>query len=119
MRTAPSAPHALRLAFFGDSFGRHICKFLQFWFREIVFVRSPWFHPEMTALFRPHHVVTQNVERYLAAVPSDDRRPHFLLLPHLKGEPYAPPVEFVRQMSACLAVGRREYDQMLAKEFPA
>ena len=113
----PAAALPQRLAVLGDSFGRHVAKFLRPWFREILFVRSQFFHPEMLGLFQPHHVVTQNVERYLANTKPDENRGHFLLLPLGGREPYTPSGEFVSTLQALLAVGRRPYADFTRQEF--
>jgi hypothetical protein len=113
----PDARYASRLLFMGDSFGRHMACFLPAFFREILYFRSPHFHAELVDLFRPHHVVTQNVERYLTTVRPDGQRIHFMLLPHLKGVPYQPPPAFVETLGALLAVGRPAYARFVRDTF--
>lgn len=113
----PRAPRAERLALMGDSFGRGVALMLRHWFREVVFLRSRFHHAEMTWLLRPHHVVTQNVERYQHAVAPDDRRTHFLLMPHDKGHPYAPPPAFAATLADLLAVGGPRYAAHVRRHF--
>ena len=38
-----------RLLLFGDSFGRHCLAALSLFFREILFIRTRFFHPEIVA----------------------------------------------------------------------
>ncbi|MCW5713959.1 MAG: hypothetical protein KIT43_05540 [Bauldia sp.] len=114
-----SAPYAKRLAVMGDSFGRMECRFLRYWFREIVFLRTRFFHPELLELFRPHYVVSQNVERYLDNIAFDGMRSHFLLMPHEKDRSYDPPKDFVAVLTDLLAVGEPRYDAFLRREFGA
>lgn len=113
----PTARYAHRLAFIGDSFGRHMSRFLSVFFREVLYLRSPHFHIELIDLYRPHVVVTQNVERYVGNMTADGRRTHFLLLPHAKGLPYTPPAAFVETLGALLAVGRPPYTRFVRTTF--
>jgi hypothetical protein len=105
-------PHALyqkRIAFFGDSFGRDIVRFLQFWYREVFFFRTGYFHEEIASLCKPDIVITENVERYLDLCRPDEERPHFLLYPHLQSKEYEPSAEFAAAFSAVLSVPRKPY----------
>lgn len=111
------AVYPKRLALMGDSFGRHVAKFLQFYFREIVFIRSRYFHQELLPLYRPHYVVTQQVERYAPDTASDNARAHFLLLPLLNGKAYEPPSGFVDVLQTLLAVGRPPYAALVHDAF--
>jgi hypothetical protein len=117
IRLNPAAPYPRRLLVMGDSFGRHIVRFLSVFFREIVYLRSPNYHAELADLFRPHAIVTQTAERYLASIPSDAWRTHFLLLPHGKGVPHAPPAAFTEALAALLAVGRAPYRRFVRAAF--
>jgi hypothetical protein len=94
-----------RLLLFGDSFGRHCLAALSLFFREILFIRTRFFHPEIVAQAEPDVVLTQNVERYLISTPNDVLRPNVLLYPELAGRPHDPPVEFALALDAFLAHG--------------
>lgn len=111
------APIKKRLALMGDSFGRTICKFLHLWFREVVFLRTRFFHQEFVQLFRPHYIVSENAERYLSSVALDRERTHFLLMPYHRAEKYDPPSEFTETLAELLSVGQARYVAFLHKEF--
>lgn len=115
----PGAPYPRRLAVMGDSFGRLECRFLRYWFRETIFLRTRFFHPELLDLFRPHYVVSQNVERYLDNIAPDGARSHFLLMPHEKDRPYEPPKDFVSMLADMLSVGQPRYDAFIRHAFGA
>ncbi|WP_020412110.1 hypothetical protein [Microbulbifer variabilis] len=68
-----------RLLIFGDSFFRSMLSILAYYFNEILFLRTPYFHTEMYNLYRPDVVFTGNVERYLSKVTCDNEaRPFFM-----------------------------------------
>lgn len=112
-----AARYPRRLAVIGDSFGKNLAKFLQFWFREVLFLRSQFFHTEWTDGFRPHFVLTQNVERYIPNILPDAQRPHALLLPVMRGHPLAVSPEFAETLAALLAVGRPPYARLAREAF--
>ena len=64
-----------RLLFFGDSFGREACKLLSYFFKEVVFARTPYFHDEIFRAMQPDYVISENVERYLDSCSLDQNRP--------------------------------------------
>lgn len=102
------SPHSVteeRLLLLGDSFGRQSLPALSLFFRELLFVRTRYFHPELVAQAQPDVVLTQNVERYLISTPRDQDRPNVLLFPELAGRPHDPPVEFAQVLDAFLAHG--------------
>ena len=103
-----------RLLWFGDSFGRGCVRLLSLFFREILFLRTRFFHDEMFRQFRPGYVVTQNVERYLDAVAPDEEAPPFLLYPALKGLEQTPTPDFARAMAALLSYPRGPYRTFMA-----
>jgi tetratricopeptide (TPR) repeat protein len=107
--------HDKRLVWFGDSFGRSACQFMAYFFREVTFFRTPFFHPEIFDQIRPDYLVTQNAERYLNFVHSDEMRPAFFMYPHLSNLAYQPGAEFAAAMSAVLSYGRKPYVEFLAK----
>ena len=103
-----------RLLFFGDSFGREACKLLSFFFKEIVFARTPYFHDEIFHAIQPDYVVSENVERYLDSCSLDRHRPWYTLFPMLGPNEYAPPKTFTRAFSAVLCYPHPPYT-----DFPA
>ncbi len=102
LRFNPDAVYRKRCVVFGDSFGRDICLFLQYWYAEVFFFRSGFFHTEVAELCDPDVLVTENVERYLDACVDDGERTLYFMFPHLKGLPYAPPISFARKFSDIL-----------------
>jgi hypothetical protein len=72
----------------------------------------------MVAQIRPDFIVTENVERYLSFIKSDDERPPFLLYPYLTVKPvaYSPSREFVEVFSAIMSFPRKRYREF-ANEF--
>jgi hypothetical protein len=61
-----------RLLVFGDSFFIALVHLLRPFFREVFYIRSDLFKPELIALLKPNIVVTANAERYLSKVKSDN-----------------------------------------------
>ena len=103
---SPEAQHPGRLLWFGDSFGREAARFLSFFFREVILLRTPFFHPDVFDSIRPSLLVTENVERYLARCLPDSARPSFFMFPHLAGLRYEPSREFARAFSDVLSADR-------------
>ena len=68
---SPESVTHQRLLIFGDSFGRACLPALSFFFREVLFIRTRYFHREVVAQAKPDVVLTQNVERYLINTPPD------------------------------------------------
>jgi hypothetical protein len=110
---APDAPYPGRVLWFGDSFGRGCVRILSFFFREIVFLRTRFMHEEMLQQMRPNFVVSQNVERYMSFVDSDDEALPFLMYPHLKQITYAPNKRFAEAFSAMLSYPRLPYHRFM------
>ena len=102
LRFNPDAVHNRRCVMFGDSFGRDICLYLQFWFAEVFFFRTGFFHSDLAARCLPDVLVTENVERYLDDCISDGNAPDFFTYIDRKGVTYAPSEEFVAALSAIL-----------------
>ena len=102
---SPESVTEQRLLLFGDSFGRICVPALSLFFRELLFIRTRFFHPEIVAQAEPDVVLTQNVERYLISTPRDVERPNVLLYPELAGRPHDPSVEFALVLDAFLAHG--------------
>ncbi len=74
---SPDSATEKKLLIFGDSFFRLMLPQLSRIFRQVVFLRTPYFHAEMVELIRPDVVLTGNAERYLANVSSDLNAPAF------------------------------------------
>jgi hypothetical protein len=109
LRFNPNAPFPKRLVFIGDSFGRSISRYLQLFFREVYFFRSPYLHPELAVQTGADFVVTNCVERYLRATRPDSARPFFFAYPHVSGEPYTISAEFADALSAIMSFPRQPY----------
>ena len=109
------AVYGKRLVWFGDSFGRSACQFMSYFFKEVVFFRTPFFHADIFGQIQPDYLVTQNVERYLNFIHSDDVRPSFFMYPYLSSLPYQPSLDFASAMSAVLSYGRKPYSDFLSK----
>jgi hypothetical protein len=114
LRFNSNAVYDKRVAVFGDSFGRGIARMLQFWYSEVYFFRTGFFHEEIVDLCKPDIVVTENVERYLDHCLSDDDRPHFLLFPYMNEKPYSPSIKFTTALSAVLNYPRKPYADFIA-----
>lgn len=74
---SPDSTTDKKVLIFGDSFFRLMLPQLSKIFRQVVFLRTPYFHAEMVELVRPDVVLTGNAERYLANVSSDLNAPAF------------------------------------------
>jgi hypothetical protein len=98
-----------RVVFFGDSFGRDVCRFLGLLFKEVVFLRTPFLHDEIVHMINPDIVITENVERYLHKSRSDDTRECFFMYPHLRDFAYQPGSKFAEAFSAVLSFPRAPY----------
>lgn len=80
---------------FGDSFFRQILVPLSYFFRNIICVRTLYFHYECISAIRPDVILAGCAERYLSRVYPDSDRPHFLSYPLVGGRPTAPSQRFV------------------------
>ena len=94
IRINPDAAINRRCVFFGDSFGRDICQYLQFWFAEVIFFRTPFFHQDLAEQCKPDILVTENVERYLDVCLPDLEAPEFSSYAKRDGVIYAPSKRF-------------------------
>ena len=99
LRFNPDAPFKSRVILFGDSFGRALSKWLQLWFSEIIFLRTPNFHAEIVDAYCPNIVISQNVERYLPSTLSDIDAIDFFSYPNLIDEAYKPSEDFKHQLN--------------------
>ena len=112
---SPKAVHDQRILVFGDSFSRDLSSILSFFFREVVFLRTPFFHEDIFEQIQPDLVITSNVERYLSFCDSDSRRPSFFMYPYLGSAEYSPNKAFAEAFSAVLSYGRTPYQEFLSK----
>jgi len=115
LRFNPQAPYRKRVAIFGDSFGRDIARALQFWYGQVYFFRTGYFHAEMAELCKPDILITENVERYLDHCLDDTHRPNFLLFPYINEKPFDPPPAFAAALSAILSYPRKPYAEYITK----
>lgn len=74
---SPDAPIRKKVLIFGDSFYRLMLPHLSKIFTEVIFLRTPYLHPEMVQLIKPNVILTGNSERYLANVTADVNAPAF------------------------------------------
>ena len=110
----PESVYPERALIFGDSFGRDLATILFFFFREVVFLRTPYFH-RLFDQVKPDILITQNVERYLDFCNSDEMRPSFFMYPFLTQADYAPDKSFAEAFSAVLSYGRSPHEQFLIR----
>lgn len=89
-----------RLLIFGDSFFRMLLPQLSFFYRTVIFCRTRFFHYEMIDLLHPDVIYTGTAERYLSGCVQDEERPHFLLMPSLKGKVSRPTDGFPKALAA-------------------
>ena len=108
------AIYGKRVLVYGDSFARLFCSVMSYFFKEILFLRTPYFHPDICDQFEPDYVITENVERYLSYCFPDTGRPSFFAYPHLENTGYAPSRDFAAAFSAVLCHGRPPYRDYLA-----
>ena len=113
IRISRKALYDKRVLFFGDSFGREAAKILSYYFKEVTFLRTPFFHPEICDMVAPDILITQNVERYLHVCADDETRPSFFMYPHFVEMPYQPSVEFAKAFSAILSYPREPYQSLM------
>ena len=63
---------------FGDSFIKTMLHLFAHDFRTILYIRGPYFQPDMIELFAPDVLITSETERYLAGVDHDNNGPSLL-----------------------------------------
>lgn len=114
IRIARRAAFGLRVLIFGESFARQASTYLPWFFSEILFCRTAFFHPEIAEAYRPDVLITSNAERYLSNPPPDESRPSFLTYPWLNGGTHSPSKEFARALSAMLSFPRAPYREFIA-----
>lgn len=82
-----------RLLVFGDSFIAGCLSILSAFFKDIIYIRSPFFQKDAVSLFSPDIIVSANSERYLSAVKSDTSS-HSVVLANYGAQDYRPSDEF-------------------------
>ncbi len=118
LRFNPEAIYNKRLIIFGDSFGRDISRFLQFWYSEVFFFRTGYFHEEIAELCKPDILITENIERYMNDCAFNDEHPQFLLYPLMHGREYAPSEKFLEALNAVLSFPRKPYLDFVGRLLP-
>lgn len=105
-----------RLLALGDSFLRDALPALSTFFRDVLYVRSDLFQPELLDLFAPDCVVSANAERYLSRV-RRDRDADSIMLRGYGRENYSPAASFTEALKAELSRAgyRGVYDAWAAK----
>lgn len=88
-----------RLLIFGDSFIKYALPFFSPIFRDIVYVRSATFQPDMVDLMAPDFVVSSSAERYLCKVDSDTQS-KAMLFTHYGKKDYTPSAAFSEAYAA-------------------
>ena len=113
---SPATQDAHRLLIFGDSFGRGLARLLSSVFREVLFLRTQYFHVDIVDQMRPTHIITEMVERYLTFIEPDRNRPSFHMYPFLgASEGTAPGKDFAEAFSAILSYPRPPYQKFAAE----
>lgn len=98
----PRSATKLRLLALGDSFLKDGLKSLSTFYRDILFVRSDTFQPELVDLFGPDAIITANTERYLCKVNRDEDSES--VVTRLYGcKDYAPTASFISALRAQLS----------------
>jgi hypothetical protein len=112
-----NAKHAKQLMIFGDSFGRALARIFSYFFTEVIFMRTQYVYPELIALARPDHVLSQNVERYLADVGSDDLREFFFKWHYTPPDKPLPAITdgFPDVLSAMMSFPRAPYQRAVER----
>jgi capsular polysaccharide biosynthesis protein len=115
LRFNPDPIYNARVILFGDSFGREIARMLQFWYSEVLFFRSVYFHEEIADLCKPDILITENVDRYMGFCSSDEERPNFLLYPRLQSAAHVSSPEFSQALNAVLSFPRKPYAEFVSR----
>ncbi len=92
-----------RLVLFGDSFIKTILHLFAQDFRTILYIRGPYFQPDMIDLFEPDVLITSETERYLAGVDSDNNGSSLLFSSIRPSTDYKPTEDFKEAFSAQLS----------------
>jgi hypothetical protein len=115
IKRSESRPGLGRVLVIGDSYGRDIARTLSLMSSEVLFIRTPYMHIEVVDAMKPDLVISENAERYLSAVRSDEDRPVFLLFPFMKDNNYTMATEMAEALSAVLSYGRQPYISLIER----
>ena len=92
-----------RLVLFGDSFIKTMLHLFAQDFRTILYIRGPYFQPDMIELFAPDVLITSETERYLAGVDHDNNGASLLFESFRERVDYRPSQDFQTALSAQLS----------------
>ena len=92
-----------RLVLFGDSFIKTMLHLFAQDFRTTLYIRGPYFQPDIIELFNPDVLITSETERYLAGVDSDENGSSLLFSTVTPTDHYSPTPEFLKALSAQLS----------------
>lgn len=98
----PRSASTRRLLALGDSFLRDSVTALSTFYRDVLYVRTDLFQPELLNLFGPDDVVTANAERYLARVRPDSEAESVVMRGYGRMN-YLPTAAFVTALRAQLS----------------
>ena len=104
-----------RIVVFGDSFVYWTLPILAESFSEVLFIRTSYFHREICEMFKPDFAVSQNAERYLPNMSTDEKAPLALLFAGTLGKREDPAPEFYRTLNALLQYGSPVYDDFKSR----
>lgn len=88
--TNPEAVSDKQLLLFADSYFRALIPYMAYFFSSVVFCRTRFFHYELVDAIAPDVIFSGMAERYLSNCLSDEKRPHYLAYPLLKGKASSP-----------------------------
>ncbi|WP_278362525.1 hypothetical protein, partial [Stutzerimonas kunmingensis] len=105
-----------RILIFGDSFIQQTLRFLSPVFRDVVYVRSATFQPDMVELMSPDIVISSTAERYLCQIESDENSKS-MLFTHYGKDNYSPPTSFSEAYKAQFSYRHHKsyYNQWIKK----
>ncbi len=109
----PEAQKDYRLLIFGDSFMMCCLTYFSDIFKYVIFVRSRHFHPELAYSFKPTHIISSNVERYLSHVDNDKNTSNIFLLPFMKGLNFDTKNDFYTVFSALTSSNTAKLNDIL------
>lgn len=109
----PEAQEDSRLLIFGDSFMMCCLSYFSDVFKYVIFVRSRHFHPELVYSYRPTHIISSNVERYLSHVDSDKNASNIFLLAFMKGLDFESTNDFYTTFSALTSLNTAKINEVL------
>jgi len=99
----PLSKSKRRLVLFGDSFIKTMLHLFAEDFQTILYIRGPYFQPDIIHLFSPDVLITSETERYLAGVDNDDNGSSLLFSSILEKENYVPNDDFKKALVAELS----------------